>query len=278
MVAFTAILLCATRASARAQQHCTPETAAARELAAHATRALDRYRDPARAREDGYRPAGYDLPLMGRHWINPREVMSDTFDVARPGILIYLHRDGTDILAGAAYTALVDGTEAAPGPPALRPYWHSHEGDFTEEMFSTHLRAADTGSGLRLIAMHVWTHVANPDGVFAADNRILPWLRAHRSNPVVDDDDATRALAFATVDAEYWLLAITRSLPVDVADSLRPLVAESQRRVQAHVRADRVDAAVEEWKRMLQDVRRRFPASAPALAQLTAPLQRGHCR
>ena len=134
----------------------------------------------AAAKADGYQIITKDIPDMGFHFLNPAIT---GFDVRRPDILVYEHRDGlwqlgalewvfpqtptTPPLQGAQYGSFgaachyVDGTfvfqedqnacpSTSPATGAAFNFWHPD-----------------------LVTLHVWIWYPNPDGLYASMNPLV---------------------------------------------------------------------------------------------------------
>jgi hypothetical protein len=137
-----------------------PARDAARADVAELRRVLAPYRDQSAASAAGYRPSGACAALpdgggMGVHWISG-ERMAAPPDPARPPILLY----GTDgsLLGAEFFVPDADQDLTTDGDrPSLfgRPFDGPMPGH--EPGMPVHYD------------LHVWTHEANPDGVFA------PW-------------------------------------------------------------------------------------------------------
>jgi hypothetical protein len=136
--------------------------------------AAARYRDFAVAEREGWRKFAGDLPLMGEHWYLPggqgaAYASDQAIDWSRPSNLMYTEIGGSRVLAGVTYNVRLGPGEPLPeGFAGSGDTWHVHDfGAFT-----------GTSSGRSRLAMvHVWTGVANPDGLFAGHNRVLPYLK-----------------------------------------------------------------------------------------------------
>lgn len=178
------------------------------DLVAAARAGTARYRDQARAIEDGYRAVGPDFPGMGVHWVNKGLLLTGTVDPAHPPVLEYATIDGRPRLVGVAYAALV--TDSAPQPrlPVPADAWHTHAGTVDEESFllshagvhSSHPR----NHGARLAVAHAWIWLDNPAGLYETDNWALPCARLGFTPPAGLSADAGRALALAAGATAYF--------------------------------------------------------------------------
>lgn len=137
----------------------------------------------------GYRPVGPETPTMGRHWVHPGLLLAARVDPERPAILSYATIAGRPTLVGVAY-ALPSGA-LVPQGPAPRDAWHVHDGTVMDEAVkldhSAHAAPDTVDAGLAVL--HAWLFVPNPAGMFAPDNRNLPfvvaWLEAVWAAPVM---------------------------------------------------------------------------------------------
>jgi hypothetical protein len=95
-------------------------------------RALEPYRDSARAERDGYRPFLPQLPLPQYHFTNWRYgfLGAFTFDPEKPTSLLYRRKDGKGkyVLSGAMYTAPARATadQLDARVPLSIARWHAH--------------------------------------------------------------------------------------------------------------------------------------------------------
>ncbi len=142
-------------------QHAKDQVAAAKRAAAD----LD---TPEKARAAGYRPRFGDVPLQGEHWTNARLVLTGTFDIEHPPILMFAPVDGRQKLLGVAYAYEVKQDDAIPDGFDGAAMWHEHP--------------ALSLPGKRLVMTHVW-FVPSPNGVFAHDNPTLAFLERGLTYP-----------------------------------------------------------------------------------------------
>lgn len=157
-------------------------------------RVVERYRDPAIAREEGWKKFGDDVPAMGEHWnhkAHAPQQAGEPLDLSRPLNLMYTKIDGRRRLVGVTY-----GYRLGPGDPLPGGFsgpldiWHVHDfGRIVESAGKDRPlirwmgrkwvdnRFAPDGR-TRLAMVHVWLDGANPDGPFADRHRPLAYLRA----------------------------------------------------------------------------------------------------
>ena len=156
----------------------------------------------------GYRPIGPETPHMGQHWINLQLAMQGGFNPEKPAILTYSTIGETLRLTGVAY--LVPFVGAPPAQPQLSgAVWHYHEGSLEEELRESsrshdHETMPDAGAAM----FHAWIWESNPDGIFAADNWILPYLQQRLRPSAVVDPDIARALFMNEMGAAYYAALI----------------------------------------------------------------------
>lgn len=153
--------------------------------------ATERLRDHDVAVAEGYELVGGDGPLMGEHWVR-RDLVDRPFDIASPSTLQYLRIGGDHVLTGVAYTVY-----RAPGEPLPEGFagdadaWHLHD------MQKIAMTATEGRPLLRWITerriaggrtrwdperpeltmVHAWAWLDNPDGVFAQEHRLIPYVR-----------------------------------------------------------------------------------------------------
>ena len=268
-VALAIAALAGTAASASAQQPaCDPE--AARLL--DAVRAsVARYADAEAAEVDGFRAVSHDFPGMGEHWISLRHAALDRFDPSRPPILLYARRDGRPVLVGAAFVALRDAGETAPGPASLRSAWHEHSGTLDQELFAADHHGAH-GEGFAVLVLHVWSTPPLGGGWFDVQNWRLPWLRAGL-DPGAANVDAARAVSLLTSRAFYRHALLRGGIPLDDAAELDALLDDATARVRPLVAASAGPAAAAlaaEWLGFVERLRARWPDAHAAIASLLA--------
>lgn len=147
----------ATSAGADPGRH---DRSASNDVVAEIRRAVAPYQDVTAALADGYEapPAGEHqcVPGMGHHYVN-LELMGSN-DPAAPPILLY-GSDGEGGLELLGVEFFLPEAAAGGTRPSLRdePYDGPMDGH--------------GGAMPRHYDLHVWTHLANPDGVFATTNR-----------------------------------------------------------------------------------------------------------
>lgn len=206
--------------------------------------ATEVYRDLDAAIAAGYRLMGPDMPNMGEHWIHPGRAVRRTFDPSAPAVLTYVQIEGEPVLTGVAYAVPVRPGEAAPPPPIPGAAWHFHSADLNEEAFGPTDPAAMQSDApaevYRLAMLHTWIWLDNPDGLFAADNWSLPYVRIGLPVPKVPLADAARAVFLLSEGVGYYTEAIRhltaadaatleriRTVLTDYAEQVRELVSES---------------------------------------------------
>jgi hypothetical protein len=164
----------------------------------------ERYKDRSRAVQDGYRRIGRDFPGMGEHWIRISRVFDGEFDAARPEVLNYVDIKGTPILVGVGYALPLLPGERAPRGPAGEEAWHDHFRTVEEETLLPHHHTHGTTTvSARIAMMHAWIWSANPDGVFAADNWLIPFERLHLTAPSKFSIPAAKALSLVAGGRDY---------------------------------------------------------------------------
>lgn len=145
--------------------------------------ATERYQDLSAAIADGFRRMGPDIPSLGEHWVNLARIATGGTTAVQPPVLIYVRVDGAPVLAGVAYTALLGAGDPYPDHPVPSRYWHEHNGNVDEEILPLNHRAdarASPPASTRLAVAHAWIWIANPDGLWVADNPALERRRRSR--------------------------------------------------------------------------------------------------
>lgn len=210
LLVVVAALLATPRASAQHVHDVRPAEADSAAIAfiLQAREATQRYHRLDAAIAAGYRLAGPDMPNMGEHWVNLL-LIRGTLDPAVPAILTYLRVKGEPVLTGVAYTAMVRDGESSPTFPVPHAAWHYHAGTLEEEVMGQGAHGGQGGgSGVRLAMVHAWIWTQNPDGVFAADNWALSFVRLGLPVPEVVPPAAAKALFLLEGGVDYyaWLV------------------------------------------------------------------------
>ena len=245
-------LVAAIPSSASAQSACDADAAA---LLRDVRASLVRYADPQVAELDGFRPISHDFPGMGEHWINLRHAALDRFDPAHPPILLYARRAGAPRLVGAAFVALRDPGEVAPGPASLRGAWHEHSGTLDQELFAADHHADHDDGGFAVLVLHVWTTPPYKGGWFDVQNWRLPWLRAGLEPR--EDVDAARAISLVE-SRDYYREALLRGgVPLADARELDALLDDAAARARARSGSGELGPV---WRELLALLRERWPA------------------
>lgn len=195
------VLLTVLPAPVLAQEHMhmmhTAATTSARDSAAlraqiEAVRAATaRYRDHANAVKDGFRLFGQESPLMGEHWYR-RDLVGASLDLRHPSTLQYANIGGRKVLVGVAYSVYRRPGEPLPeGFAGAEDHWHTHDiaklasaatadRPVLHWLVQRRIEKGKMGPGGRslLTMVHAWVWLDNPDGMFAQEQRALPYLRA----------------------------------------------------------------------------------------------------
>ena len=153
--------------------------------------ATKRFRDHQVAVEEGYELVARDGPLMGEHWFR-RDLVDKPFDISAPSTLQYLEVGDEYVLTGVAYTVYRAPDDPLPeGFAGDYDVWHVHD------MVKISMTATKGRPLLRwlterriasgrtqwekerpeLTMVHAWVWMDNPDGVFAQDHRLIPYVR-----------------------------------------------------------------------------------------------------
>lgn len=236
---------------------------------------IERYKDFAVARREGWKKFGGDEPLMGEHWHHPEgpdyQGSDADLDFARPSNLMYTRIGDETVLTGVTFNVRLRDGEAMPeGFAGTADRWHTHDmlraidaaleerpilrwlanGWLEDRYFS---KGDDRG---RLAMVHVWLGVPNPDGVFADHNRTLPYLKlglplAHSEGAGMD---AAHGLNLATqngcvdqVDGRLWIANAKKQ----ASRAIKSACNAAAGRVRAALGADKVTlnrTAEEAWR------------------------------
>ncbi|MCA1559300.1 MAG: hypothetical protein LC753_16695 [Acidobacteria bacterium] len=177
----------------------------------------DKYRDQAAAIRDGYRRIGRDFPAMGEHWIRINLVFDGTFDASRPEVLNYVVIDGKPRLLGVGYAVPLLGGESPPSGPVGADAWHDHFRTIEDETVLPHHHMGGAAQDSpRLAMMHAWIWSPNPEGVFAADNWTIPYLRLGLTPAAGTPSSVAKALSLASGGRDYFERSI------DAASAMTP--------------------------------------------------------
>lgn len=168
----------------------------------------ERYKDRQAAIAAGYKQLGMDFPSMGEHWVQPGKVLAGKFDPADPPMLTYATIRGKVELVGLVYAVPLSPGEDPPRLPGGIDRWHEHNGTVDEESMlpehHSHGGGGGSASGMRLAILHLWCWVPNPDGVFAADNWALPYVRLGMTPPATISVPAARALSLISGGDRFY--------------------------------------------------------------------------
>ncbi len=165
----------------------------------------EKYQDQSIAILEGYRQIGQDFPSMGEHWIRLDLVFDGKIEAEHPEMLTYATVAGRAQLTGIAYALPLLPGESPPDLPAPKEAWHDHYRTIQDETVLPQHHLPATAAGMPRIAMlHAWIWVPNPDGVFAADNWAIPYVRAGLIPPEHGPRAAALALSLMSGGGEYF--------------------------------------------------------------------------
>jgi len=231
-----------------------PAAAPARDTAEFARRAraaTERYHDRDAAAADGYRLIGGDFPGMGEHWIQTDLVFDGAYDPERPEFLAYVAIDGTPRLIGVAYAVPLLEGEQPPEEPAGREAWHAHTGSLDDETLAPHHHhSSHAEHGPRLAMVHAWVWLDNPEGMFAADNWSIPFLRLGLDPPREAAPAAGKALSLLSGSGAYVERVVRTAAAEEPIDDGRLAAAIAAATARAREVVERREGA-------------RLPAAAP---------------
>ena len=219
------LCVCLTARAPEAQQAASAGAAtctasALGSFVAQARSGTARYQDQDAAIADGYRVVGPDFPGMGEHWLNVGILLAHQFDPAHPAILQYATVRGEPRLVGVVYALALLSNETPPEFPPCHG-WHDHIGSVDDESLFDQQPSGHHGTGSRVAMLHAWVWLDNPDGLFASDNWVLPFIRVARVPPpaLAGQTSAARALSLASGGAEYQAGVLRHVGLPDAADS-----------------------------------------------------------
>jgi hypothetical protein len=167
-----------------------------------------RYRDRRVAIREGYRLLGPDFPAMGEHWVHPGRMVDGVMDADRPQALSYIVLAGEPVLTGVIFARPLAPDESPPAFPYAGLPWHDHVGAVDEESVLLHHAMSSDGAGFRLSMLHAWIWTDNPDGLFAADNWSLPFVRLGLPVPDTIRIGSARALSLLGGGEPYHLMLL----------------------------------------------------------------------
>jgi hypothetical protein len=172
--------------------------------------ATEKYQNQSTAILDGYRPIGSDFPGMGVHWVRIGLLFDSTIEAEHPEFLIYISVSGIPKLVGVAYAIPLLPGESAPDVPAGKEAWHDHFRSIEDETIVPqhhhHIETAENEP--RLTMLHAWIWVPNPDGVYAADNWAIPYIRFGLTPPADATTSMALALSLLSGGVEYFSMMI----------------------------------------------------------------------
>jgi hypothetical protein len=199
----------------------------------------ERYRDQATAILDGYRRIGRDFPAMGEHWIRVGLLFDGRLDASQPEVLNYVPVNGKPQLLGVAYAVPLLRGEEPPDGPAGPDAWHDHSRTVEDEtVLPLHHVPGNAQDSARLAMMHAWIWSLNPEGMFAADNWTIPYIRLGLAPDPTPTASVAKALSLATGGRDYFELAIETAARPQPFEKQRVKVAldRAQTEVQSIVR------------------------------------------
>ncbi len=264
-----------------------PLDSAAREFIEAVRDAASRFEDRRHAQRAGYRRIGPDFPGMGEHWVNPSRAMASSIDPREPAILSYAVRDGDPVLLGVAFAVPLGPNDHPPSTPFRPAVWHDHSGAVDEEvLLLNHPASVDMGGdGHRLAVVHVWTGLANPDGVLAQNNWALPFWREGLPAPERPTAAAARGVSLANTGRAYYRNLIGRAARLEeaegesVAAALDRAASAAEAEIERHRAAEpaaKIDPARFEaiWVSFWREVRAGVSAGTwDSLRTLAAPVE-----
>jgi hypothetical protein len=237
-----------------------------------------KYQDRSVAIADGYRQIGSDFPAMGEHWIRIGLVFDGKFDPAHPEVLTYAVVSGKPQLLGVAYVLPLIQGESAPDSPIGKEKWHDHFRTLEDEtLLPQHHAAGHAGDGPRMTMLHAWIWLANPAGMFAADNWAIPFSRLGMKAAEHASETAGKALALVSGGAEYFSASIHAAVPLTSTErkKIDAALARSRGAVEALLRRSAQPSELSEnltsvWTGMWKEIDRSVSPQARMSLQRAA--------
>lgn len=193
--------------------------------------ATAKYQDRSVAIADGYRQIGSDFPAMGEHWINIGLLFDGKLDPAHPEVLTYVVVAGTPRLLGVAYALPLLEGESAPDWP-VKDQWHDHFRTLElETALPQHHTPGEAADKPRLTMLHAWIWLANPAGMFAADNWAIPYFRLGIRPAEGAPATAAKALALVSGGAEHFSASVYAAVPLTSTERKKVDAAFARSRV-----------------------------------------------
>jgi len=156
---------------------------------------------------------------MGEHWIRIGLLFDGKFDPAHPEVLTYAVVSGKPQLLGVAYVLPLLPGESAPDWPVSKEKWHDHFRTLEDETaLPQHHAPGHAGDAPRMTMLHAWIWLANPAGMFAADNWAIPYFRLGIKPAQDAHDTAAKALALVSGGTEYFSASIHAAVPLTSAE------------------------------------------------------------
>jgi hypothetical protein len=110
------------------------------------------------------------------------------------------------VLTGVVYAVSLAPGESPPSPFGSQAKWHEHNGSIDDEaLLPEHHTTASSAAGTRVAFLHAWLRIPAPDGLFAAENWAIPFIRAGVSVPREFPNGAARAVSLAAGGKEFFL-------------------------------------------------------------------------
>jgi hypothetical protein len=216
-----------------------------------------KYQDQSIAILDGYRKIGRDFPSMGEHWIRLDLLFDGKIDAEHPEFLTYVTVEGRAKLMGVAYALPLLSKESPPDLPAPRDAWHDHYRTIEDEtILPQHHLPATAASAPRITMLHAWIWTPNPDGVFAADNWAIPYVRTSLTPPEHRPRSGALALSLLSGGVEYFSATIDAILSPAPRQrgAIDAAFATARSSVERIVRKNEVDRLSEIWNELLHSL------------------------
>jgi len=140
--------------------------------------------------------------------------------------------------------------ESPPSQPAPMEAWHDHLRTVEDETVLPrhHFHMVDSGKP-RLAMLHAWIWTSNPEGVFAADNWAIPYVRLGIAAPRNVSLPSARALSLLSGGIEFFSMSIDAAVTLTAREqtAVRGLLERARSTVEESVRTGALDNLNDHW-------------------------------
>ena len=118
-------------------------------------------------------------------------------------------------MTGIAYALPLLPGESPPDIPASKDKWHDHFRTIEDEtILPLHHLPGTASDGPRIAMLHAWLWLPNADGVFAADNWAIPYIRLGLTPPEHVSRSAAAAVSLLTGGIDHFAPAVIGIAPL----------------------------------------------------------------